>query len=210
MQPKYVPVVNNLNSPNKVRHSLLPNGEIVLAPGEVYPLPAKVWSVKFRQTGLRRATPDDEAAWLGRRALVMADAQEIDDMPELEETRLDALKDRAEELGLKLKGNKAEVILQLRAGLLGKMVADHKAAVLETIAQGAYEADRAAQFKEDPQAEVPSWKDAWDEARAEAIANAQVLEDGDSSAISQVFRRAAQSLIAATIEDQPIEAEEGV
>jgi hypothetical protein len=204
---KFVNAVNTLDRVNHVSDKMLPNGGVPMQPKEVYSFPAEVWGRKFRQFGLRRATAEDEAAWLAANALAVSEPRAAD-VTELEDTRLDALKAMAEELGVTVKGNKAQVVLTIRAALLAKKVKDHKAEVLETIAQGAYEFDRNERFRASGEI-LPAWSEAADEAKAEAIACAMTLSENRDCVCSQAFADTARLLIAATKEQPEAVAAEG-
>jgi len=185
-------------------------GPLKFAPHEIKDVPAQVWGRKFQLAWARRAGTEDEERWTAIQAGVVAEVQEGDGIVELEETRLDALQARGAELGVKLKGSKAVCIVQLRCALARQLVVDLNAALLELVAQGAYEADRAARLKVDPKAEIASWKEASDEDRKVAIQAAQLLMVDDlPEAESTPFNEAALSIIAASKDIQPVEAEEG-
>lgn len=194
-------------------------GPLKFAPHEIKDIPAKVWGRKFTLAWARRAQPADEDKWTAIQAGAAAEVQEADSMPELEETKLDALRNQAEKLGLKLKGSKAAIILQLRTGLIQQMVSDHQVFVLETIAQGAYEYDRAAKVKAASDGDtlpVP-WNELTDKKRAETIAAVcDIIADpkaertDDFGSAVQTLNEASTPVLTEPANDiQPIVAEKG-
>jgi len=154
-------------------------------------MPADIWGRKFRTPGIRRATESEIAE---SQALAISPTPAVE--PELEDTRIDRLREIAEELGVSVKGNKAAIVQAVRIGLLTKSMADHAAHVVETVAQGAYEHCRAEQIKAGEA--VPSWSDADDDTKAGAIAQAsEIVSDPNKADPFDPFGHAARQIYVA-------------